>query len=164
MVRVLVPAPTLSYSGQAELDKFAEKCAKALLCQAPHKFIFPEGCTLQHWPVEEIKAANEEFLKSLRRGANLYSLFVRPAGACGAWSTKYIGQRKSAGLRERITQHLINKHPRTGSMLEKVKTAVAAGQEVGVSLITVQPESLRLFVEETIIKNHRNELPWNKHG
>ena len=49
-------------------------------------------------------------------------------------------------------------------MLEAVKTAVAAGQEIGVSFIKVEPESLRLFVEETIIAKHKTELPWNTHG
>ncbi len=63
-----------------------------------------------------------------------------------------------------MTQHLIAKDHRTGSMLEAVKTAVAAQQKIGVSFIKVQPESLRLFVEETIIAKHKDELPWNTHG
>jgi hypothetical protein len=49
-------------------------------------------------------------------------------------------------------------------MLEAVKTLVTSGQEIGVSFIKVEPESLRLFVEETIIAKHKNELPWNTHG
>jgi hypothetical protein len=59
---------------------------------------------------------------------------------------------------------MITKDHRTGSMLKAVKTAVAAGQEIGVSFIKVEPQSLRLFVEETIIVKHKNELPWNTHG
>jgi len=49
-------------------------------------------------------------------------------------------------------------------MLEAVKAAVSAGEEIGVSLIKVQPESLRLYVEETIISMHKERLPWNTHG
>ncbi len=162
IARALVSTPTLP--GPPGLAEFAESCAQALFSGQPHKFVFPDGCTLKHWPVEEIKAANETFLKTLRHRANLYALFVRPSGACGTWSAVYVGERKSAGLRDRITQHVIDKDRRTGSMLENVKAAVAAGQEVGVSLINVQPESLRLFVEETIIAKHKNELPWNTHG
>jgi hypothetical protein len=89
---------------------------------------------------------------------------VRSSGDNENWSTVYVGERKSSGLRERITQHLITKDHRTGSMLKAVKTAVAAGQKIGVSFIMVEPESLRLFVEETIIAKHKNKLPWNTHG
>lgn len=67
-------------------------------------------------------------------------------------------------LRERITQHLIAKDSRTGSMLEVAKKAVADGYDIGLSFIKVQPESLRLFVEEAIIAKHKNKLPWNTHG
>jgi len=49
-------------------------------------------------------------------------------------------------------------------VLEKVKTAVSNGDEIGISFIKVEPEPLRLFVEETIIAKHREELPWNTHG
>ena len=78
----------------------------------------------------------------------------------------YVGERKSIGLRDRITQHLIDKDHRTGSMLEAVKTAVSAGQRVGLSFVKVDPESLRLYVEETIISTCKKEgkLPWNTHG
>lgn len=156
--------PTRTLSGPSGLAEFAETCAQALFADVPHQFIFPVGCNLQHWPVGEIKASNETFLKTLRHRANVYALSVRPSGEKQNWSPVYVGERKSAGLRDRITQHLITKDHRTGSMLEAVKTAVAAGQEIGVSFIKVEPESLRLFVEETIIAKHKNELPWNTHG
>jgi len=157
-----MPTPTLS--GPSGLAEFAKSCAQALFAEVPHQFIFPAGCNLQHWPVGEIKSSNETFLKTLRHRANVYALSVRPSGENQNWRPVYVGERKSAGLRDRITQHLITKDHRTGSMLEAVKTAVAAGQEIGVSFIKVEPESLRLFVEETIIAKHKNELPWNTHG
>jgi hypothetical protein len=49
-------------------------------------------------------------------------------------------------------------------MLAAVQTAVAAGEEIGFSFIKVHPESLRLFVEETIIASNKARLPWNTHG
>ena len=157
-----MPTPTLS--GPSDLAEFAETCAHALFAEVPHKFTFPVGCNLQHWPVGEIKTSNETFLKTLRHRANVYALSIRPSGENQKWSPVYVGERKSTGLRDRITQHLITKDHRTGSMLEAVKTAVAAGQEIGVSFIKVEPESLRLFVEETIIAKHKSDLPWNTHG
>ena len=157
-----MPTPTLT--GPSGLAEFAESCAQTLFAEVPHEFIFPNGCSLQHWPVEEIKTQNEAFLKSLRHRANVYALFVRSPVNNEKWRAVYVGERKSAGLRDRMTQHLIAKDHRTGSMLEAVKTAVAAQQKIGVSFIKVQPESLRLFVEETIIAKHKDELPWNTHG
>lgn len=154
--------PTLT--GPSGLAEFAESCAQALFAEVPQQFVFPAGCNLQHWPVGEIRSSNEAFLKTLRHRANVYVLSVRPLGENQNWSPVYVGERKSAGLRDRITQHLIKKNDRTGSMLEAVKTAVAAGQEIGVSFIKIEPESLRLFVEETIIAKHKTDLPWNTHG
>lgn len=157
-----MPTPTLS--GPSGLAEFAESCAEELFAGVQYQFTFPEGCSLQHWPVEEIKTANEAFLKTLRHRANVYALFVGLPGNNETWCPVYVGERKSAGLRDRIFQHLITKDDRTGSMLEAVKAAVAAQQKIGLSFIKIQPESLRLFVEETIIAKHKNELPWNTHG
>ena len=76
----------------------------------------------------------------------------------------YVGQRKSPSLKERIVQHLVKKNERTGSMLEAVKTAVSDGREAAISYVLVEPESLRLFVEEAIIASNKAHLPWNTHG
>jgi hypothetical protein len=149
--------------GPDKLSEFAKECEASLLSGVQYEFVFPEGCSLQEWPVAEIKAANKEFLSSLKGSANVYALFVRRNDS-EEWIPVYVGQRKSANLRERLTQHLINKNVQTGSMLEAVKTAVAAGEKIGVSFIKVNPESLRLFVEETIISSRKSELPWNTHG
>ena len=157
-----MPTPTLT--GHPSFAEFADSCAQELFAGVPHQFVFPEGCSLQHWPVEEIKTTNDEFLKTLRHRANVYALLVCSPDDNENWRAVYVGERKSAGLRERITQHLITKNHRTGSMLEAVKTAVVAQQKIGVSFIKVQPESLRLFVEETIIAKRKDELPWNTYG
>lgn len=156
--------PTLV--GPSGLKEFAERCSKALFAGIEHEFIFPAGSNLQNWPVETIKSTNETFLKTLRHRGNIYCIFVGAAGKSANWQPMYVGERKSIGLRDRITQHLIDKDHRTGSMLEAVKTAVSAGQRVGLSFVKVDPESLRLYVEETIISACKKEgkLPWNTHG
>jgi len=107
---------------------------------------------------------NKDILDSLRNSGNVYSLYTRSKKNNAAWIPVYVGQRKSASLRERITQHLITKDERTGSMLEAVKTAVADGNKIAISYIKVKPESLRLYVEETIIAKRKKTLPWNTHG
>lgn len=152
----------MKMTGPEGLDEFAEKCASALFVGSPIQFPYPDGCNLTNWPIAKIKTLNDETLKGLRGAGNVYALYTRRPNE--AWSVVYVGQRKSEGLRERITQHLVNKDSRTGSMLEAVKTAVSDGREMAISFIHVQPESLRLYVEETIISKRKKQLPWNTHG
>lgn len=156
--------PTVTMTGPEGLPKFAEECAKVLLSDPQHQFQYPKSCSLQHWPIDEIKAANDELLKTLRHRANVYAIFVCDPARKEAWHPVYVGERKSGGLRDRITQHLVAKDPRTGSMLEAIQTAVSSGKEIGLSFLKVQPESLRLYVEEAIISRNKENLPWNKHG
>ena len=76
----------------------------------------------------------------------------------------YVGQRKSEKLRERMRQHLVKKHGKTGSQLRCVQRAVADGKKIGLSYVLVQPEALRHYVEESILAARTDgELPWNKH-
>ncbi len=150
--------------GPDGLDEFAEECLEALLIPCPTEFIYPNSCSLNHWPVDEIKILNKKILDSLRHSGNVYSLYTKCQTEGAAWFPVYVGQRKSASLRERITQHLVTKDGGTGSMLEAVKTAVAGGNEIAISYIKVNPESLRLYVEETIIAKRKKTLPWNTHG
>jgi hypothetical protein len=149
--------------GPEDLGEFAQRCATDLFAGVQHEFLYPGRCSLDHWPVAEIKKANEPFLKSLRGRANVYALYLRRPKS-DEWRPVYVGQRKSVEMRQRLTAHLICKNPGTGSMLEAVKTAVASGESVAISLILVRPDSLRLFVEETIIATHKSRLPWNTHG
>jgi hypothetical protein len=165
-VRTRMSTATPTLHGPNGLSGFANECAEALFANVQYRCLFPNGITVQNWPAAEIKKLNEEFLASLRHRANLYCIFVRAPGPDSPWKPFYVGERKSTGLRERVTQHFIEKHHKTGSMLEAIKTAVASGQEIGFSFVKVQPDSLRLFVEETIIAEwkKKGELPWNSHG
>lgn len=146
------------------LDKFAWECSKALIIPNPTEFRYPDGCSLNYWPVNEIKAVNKAILGSLRSKGNVYALYTKDKNKNAPWVPMYVGQRKSASLRERLTQHLIRKDKRTGSMLEAVKTTVANRNRIAISYIKVEPESLRLYVEETIIAKWKGRLRWNTHG
>lgn len=152
-----------THTGPDGLAEFAGECAHALLAGVQQEFRYPPGCSLTNWPSAEIKAVNENFLKTLRGRGNVYAIYLRNSKQ-NEWISVYVGQRKSANLRERISHHLLSKHEKTGSMLAAVQTAVAAGGEIGLSFIKVHPESLRLYVEESIIASHKTSLPWNTHG
>lgn len=110
----------------------------------------------------QIKQQNNNLLSNLRNRANLYAIYRRTSEN-GKWEPVYVGERKSEGMRERITQHLIDKDEGTGSKLKEVKETVRRGGRIGVSFLLVKPESLRLCVEEYIIDNTKS-LIWNVHG
>lgn len=152
------------FTGPAELASFVISCEDALLKTAQHKFIFPAGSSKDSWPTEEIKAANQALLSKLRHQGNVYALFVRKPTPNSTWEVRYVGERKADGLRSRITDHLIKKNAQTGSKLQEIQSAVGDGSEIGLSFIKVEPQSLRLFVEEIIIFNNKSRLPWNFQG
>ena len=149
--------------GPAELKGFAQKCAEELFKQKPHPFEYPEDC-MEQWVADEITEKNENFLESLTGNANLYAIFIRDRGVECFWEKKYVGHSNKSLMRGRIRAHLVKKDYRTGSVLEEIKTAVSLNKEVGLSFINVKPDSLRLFVEDEIIKTNKKMLEWNRHG
>ncbi len=49
-------------------------------------------------------------------------------------------------------------------MFNAIKDAVLNKKTIAISYIKVEPESLRLYVEETIIAKRKDTLKWNTHG
>jgi hypothetical protein len=150
--------------GPDGLEQFANKCCEALLVPNPIEFEYPPGCSLTAWSVKEIRSLNKSVLDRLNGNGNVYAIYTSSFGEQAQWVPVYVGQRKSRSLRERLVQHLITKSEQTGSMLEAVKTSVSDGHRIAISYIKVEPESLRLYVEETIISQRKAVLPWNTHG
>lgn len=157
--------PSLSFQ---DLHDFTLECEEQLLIKNPCEFIYPDGVrkndeSLWCKHISKIKEINKEVLANLRHNANLYAIYTRDSKQ-DIWQVVYVGERKSEGMRERMTQHLIKKNTATGSKLDEVKEVVRSGGFIGVSFLKVQPESLRLYVEEHIISNNRDTLIWNKYG
>lgn len=150
--------------GPAELKDFVQRCTNELFKQEPRQFNYSEDCYLGKWGEDEIRVSNKDLLKTLNGNANIYAIFVRERGSRSLWEKMYVGQRQSRYMRDRIREHLIKKNYQTGSVLEKIKTAVSLNKEVGISFINVIPDSLRLFVEDEIIRANKNTLEWNSQG
>ena len=136
--------------------------ARAELLSGPIACVaYPEGSGPENWDVDKISESNANLLKSLAGCGNVYALFV---GECDQWTAMYVGQRKSEKLRERMRQHLVKKHKKTGSQLQQVQRAVANGQKIGISYVLIEPDALRHYMEESIIAARSDgELPWNRH-
>lgn len=67
-------------------------------------------------------------------------------------------------MRSRITAHMIKKDDGTGAQLEEVMAAVRSGRSLAVSFLLVEPDSLRLVVEDCILNDPEREFPWNTNG
>lgn len=145
------------------LNTFAEECGKKLLNTPALEFKYPKNLQRDSWDGSSISELNEALLDSLRNQGNVYALFLRGREP-SEWRPMYVGQRHSANLHQRLREHLIEKHYRTGSKLAKVKDAVWNGDRVAVSFIKIEPERLRFFVESVIIDANRSGLPWNIQG
>lgn len=158
-----MPAIT-TIDGPKELADFATDCEEKLLKGMKHEVRYPTGVSAAYWPAEEIKSTNEDLLAQLRNAGNVYAIFQADEPVNPAWVLRYVGERKSDGLRQRLTEHLIKKNAQTGSKLTDIQAAVASGKRIAVSFVKVAPEALRLYIEETIIAKHKAELPWNTHG
>lgn len=95
---------------------------------------------------------------------NVYALWKR-ANANEEWELMYIGQRNRKSGWSRVAQHLFSTPQGTQSKLQEVRAAVEFGAQIGVTGILVEPDSMRLSVEEELI--NRNSLSdihllWNR--
>ncbi|MFY2825602.1 hypothetical protein [Ruegeria sp. MALMAid1280] len=119
----------------------------------------PNNCLTQR--MKESRQLNKASLATLLvEGGNVYALWSKDQGT-GYWQLRYIGQRKSKGIRERLCQHLFSKDRRTGAQLENVQMCLENNQDVGVSVIQVTPDEVRSAIEELLIKS--NKPDWNVH-
>jgi len=100
------------------------------------------------------------------RRPNIYAILIKTPNET-VWSLKYIGQRESLGIKQRLREHLISCNEQTGSQLERVKLARSSGYEIGIMLVSILPDSngeehFRLLYESMLIKEFSAELEWNK--
>ncbi len=96
----------------------------------------------------------ENFEKIKRKDRpNLYALCVRKENT--EWEIKYIGQRKSEGILERLKQHLFAKNEKTGSKLDNIKKELKNGSEIGLILYKVSPDALRQYYEQKLIEHFK---------
>lgn len=76
----------------------------------------------------------------------------------------YVGQRTRKMIKARLNQNLFKKPTKTQSKIDFVRTEIASGSRIGVTTVLINPDSLRLSVEDEIIANltkEKSNLPWN---
>ena len=139
-----------------DLADLIEQCRDALLHSEPRVIAYADLSELRNnsLPTDLISSS-----------INVYALWTRLPGS--GWTLKYIGQRSKNNGWRRVGEHLFWKHPKTKSKLEHVAQSLLAGEDVGVTAILVEPDSLRLAVEAELISLSsctEGSLPWNKKG
>ena len=139
------------------LGDLARRYKDALLSGPPLPFAHPET-----WREDEIGHRYAEFRENFSGQANVYAIWTIDPNTSDPWRPRYVGQRESGEIGERMRQHLVKRSEKTGSMLNKVNCAVSDGLIVGVSFVMVKPEALRHYVEEFIITSEA-QLDWNTH-
>jgi hypothetical protein len=98
------------------------------------------------------------FINGLEIKPNIYGLLTKNVND-EIWTLRYIGQRKSKDIKQRLYQHLLKKHINTGAQLNKINSELAIGKEIGIKLLCVYPDELRQYYEEKLIKDIK--LDWN---
>jgi len=104
----------------------------------------------------------DNYLKSLEERPNLYGLLAKPSNS-NHWELKYIGQRKATSLRQRLRTHLVKCNHRTGSKINEVNELLENGFEIGIKLMAIIPNELRLYYEAKLLQSKKLKLDWNIH-
>lgn len=91
---------------------------------------------------------------------NIYAFYVKSKDS-KVWELKYIGQRNSISFQDRMREHFSKHHEKTGSKLKFVNESIKGKKEIGVKLLSVQPEGLRKYYEEELISHFCETLEWN---
>lgn len=112
------------------------------------------------WNVELIDKANDELLTKVSGSANIYALFISQLNSSN-YELKYIGKTTQKLARQRLRNHLIHKHAKTGAKLNNVRSAIEKGAKCKIAFVSLKPESLRNYVEEELINRNSNST-WNR--
>lgn len=137
----------------------------ALITDAQAEIIHARPIEVTHHNVEDL-AKNKHPNEIVGKKFNLYALWSRRSSEQD-WQLMYIGERHSASGVARLSQHLFKVPSGTQSKLAEVRAVLRAGGQMGVTAALVQPESIRLAIEEELLQRnslHIGQLPWNKKG
>lgn len=137
----------------------------AVVLEAQAALIKAPPIAVTHHDIEDL-AKNKHPDEIVGRKFNLYALWSRRSSE-QHWELMYIGERHSASGVARLGQHLFKVPSGTQSKLAEVRAVLRAGGQMGVTAALVEPESIRLAIEEELLQlnsRHLGQLPWNKKG
>jgi len=150
----------MKYEELQSLENYLSKVEAELLKEDARMPVnYPEQ-SITPWSAAELDAINQSLFNSVSGVANVYVIFTAPKGT-NDFSLRYIGKTTRKLARQRIRNHLITKNAKTGAKLWKIISHVQSGGVVKLSWATIEPESLRNYIEEELINRHK-EADWNR--
>jgi len=150
----------LQYKQIEMLKTFLGELETTLLSEEKRTLVTYPSSSISPWNTAELDAANQKLLYAASGDANVYAIFTAPKNSI-SFSLRYIGKTTRKLARQRIRNHLIRKHEKTGAKLKHVMDHVLSGGSIKISWIKIEPESLRNYVEEELIHKHQ-EADWNR--
>mgnify|MGYP003662205714 CR=1 len=150
----------MRYRQIESLEKFLDQADQKLM-SSDHRIelSYPKS-SLSPWDADAIALANESILSELSGAANVYAIFTASKNS-ERFALRYVGKTTKKLARQRIRNHLIKKHERTGAKLKEVEQHIKAGGKLAISWVGIEPESLRNYIEEELIRRYRG-ADWNR--
>lgn len=150
----------MEFPCKKEISEFVDKIYMYLNDSEKQTLVnYPKDKTTP-WNSEALLQANNDLLNAVSGKANVYAIFCADSGS-DRYILRYIGKTTRKLARQRIMNHLIKKHEKTGAKLSKVIDHVQAGGKIKISWVEIYPESMRNCVEEELI--HKNpDSNWNR--
>ncbi|HCN46790.1 MAG TPA: hypothetical protein DIT18_14965 [Pseudomonas sp.] len=150
----------MNYEHIESLTAYLDTIDHALLHEHQRKLVsYPKQSVLP-WDHDALIKENAMLLNELGGSANIYAIYTSQTQDSD-FTLRYIGKTTRSLARQRIKNHLFNKHEKTGSKLQQIISHVSAGGYVKVSWVRIEPESLRNYLEEELINRHRC-ADWNR--
>jgi hypothetical protein len=150
----------MKYKEHQSLEEYLKTVEVSLFKEEARKPVKYSPHSIRPWSAAQIDAENQSLLDSVSGTANVYAIFTAPKNS-NEFTLQYIGKTTKKLARQRIRNHLITKHEKTGAKLTKIISHVQAGGAVKLSWVAIEPESLRSYIEEELINRH-NEANWNR--
>jgi hypothetical protein len=150
----------MKYEQIETLEIFLSGVEAALLREENLSLVAYPKESVSPWIAEQLDAANQNILHAVSGAANIYAIFTAPKDS-ETFSLRYIGKTTKKLARQRIRNHLIKKNENTGAKLQNIAANIRSGGQVKISWLGVEPESLRNYVEEELIRRHQ-EADWNR--
>ena len=150
----------MKYECITSLEAYLKEVEARLLSTEERMRVSYLSAPVSPWDGDALAATNKPLLAKASGGANLYAIFTsRQSG--NEHSLRYIGKTTKKLARQRISNHLFRKNEKTGSKLAQVVAHAGTGGTVEIAWVSVEPESLRNYLEEELILRHR-EADWNR--
>ncbi|EPE6797862.1 hypothetical protein ACSKZ4_004574 [Vibrio alginolyticus] len=150
----------MKFEGIAQLNEFVLSINDFIHNEENHSVVQYPRNSVSSWNVKSIEEENEALLNSVSGSANIYAIFEL-ADNNDKPTLKYIGKTTRRLARQRLRNHLITKHAKTGAKLESVKDLVRRGHTIKIAYLPIEPESLRNYVEEELIFLNKS-AEWNR--